>query len=54
MKDSRELSKLFLHFLEQLIIRHEADDPQSIYQRCADLCQNKANRLAALDPARNK
>jgi hypothetical protein len=43
-----------LHFLEQLIIQHEADDPQSVYQRCADLCQNRANRLAALDPARNK
>jgi len=54
MKDTKELSKLFLHFLEQLIIQHEADDPQSIYQRCADLCQNQANRLAALDSARNK
>ena len=54
MKDTRELSKLFLHFLEQLIIQHEADDPQSVYQRCSELCQNQANRLAALDPARNK
>ena len=54
MKNTRELSKLFLHFLEQLIIQHEADDPQSIYQTCADLCQSQANRLAALDPARNK
>ena len=54
MKDSRELSKLFLHFLEQLIIQHEADDPQAVYQRCADLCQNQANLLAALNSDRNK
>ena len=54
MKDSRELSKLFLHFLEQLIIQHEADDPQAVYQTCADFCQNQANRLAALDSDRNK
>jgi hypothetical protein len=29
MKDTKELSKLFLHFLEQLIIQHEAEDPQA-------------------------
>ena len=54
MLDTRELSLLFLHFVEQLIIQHEADDPQAVYQRCADLCQNQANRLAALDSDRNK
>ena len=54
MSDTRELSKLFMHFLEQLIEQHEADDPQGVYQRCADLCQNQANRLMALDPDRNK
>ena len=54
MLDTRELSRLFLHFVEQLIIQHEADDPQAVYQRCADLCQNQANRLAALVPDRNK
>ena len=54
MLDTRELSRLFLHFVEQLIIQHDADDPQAVYQRCADLCQNQANRLAALDPDRNK
>jgi len=30
-----------LHFLEQLIIQHEAEDPQAVYQTCADLCQRK-------------
>lgn len=54
MLNTKELSKLFLHFLEQLIIQHEAEDPQAIYQRCADLCQTQANRLAALDSDRNK
>ena len=54
MLDTKELSRLFLHFVEQLIIQHEADDPQAVYQRCDDLCQNQANRLAALDSDRNK
>jgi len=54
MLDTEKLSRLFLHFVEQLIIQHEADDPQSVYQRCSELCQSEANRLAGLDPARNK
>ena len=54
MSDTKELSRLFLHFLEQLILQHEAEDPQGVYQTCADLCQRKANRLTSLDPERNK
>ena len=54
MNNTKVLSGLFMHFLEQLIIQHEAKDPQAVYQTCADLCQNQANRLAALDPERNK
>ena len=54
MIDTKELSRLFLHFLEQLIIQHEAEEPQAVYQRCADLCQQQANRLAGLDPSRNR
>ena len=54
MTDTPELSRLFMHFLEQLLIQHEAEDPQAVYQRCADLCQNEANRLLALDPNRNR
>lgn len=48
------LADLFMHFLEQLIIQHEAEDPLRIYQLCADRCQAQANRLASLDPDRNK
>jgi hypothetical protein len=54
MSDTKELSRLFLHFLEQLILQHEAEDPQAVYQTCADLCQRNANRLTSLDPERNK
>ena len=54
MSDTKELSRLFLHFLEQLILQHEAKDPQAVYQSCADLCQSSANRLKSLDPERNK
>ena len=54
MKDSRSLAELFTHFLQQLIIEHEADNPQELYQLVADRCQAEANRLMALDPARNK
>ena len=54
MSDTKELSRLFLHFLEQLILQHEAEDPQAVYQSCADLCQRRANQLEQMDPARNK
>ena len=54
MTDTKELSRLFLHFVEQLIIQHEAEDPQAVYQRCADLCQNEATRLLASDNNRNQ
>jgi hypothetical protein len=54
MSDTKELSRLFLHFLEQLILQHEAEDPQAVYQTCADLCQRKANHLVQIDPERNK
>ena len=53
MKDSRGLADLFMHFVSQLIIEHEADNPQELYQLVADLSQAEANRLMALDPARN-
>jgi len=54
MNNTKVLSGLFMHFLEQLIIQHEAEDPQAVYQTCADLCQRNANRLESLDPVRNK
>ena len=54
MKDSRTLACLFMHFLHQLIIEHEADNPQELYQLIADRSQAEANRLMALDPARNR
>jgi len=54
MNKTTALSGLFMHFLEQLIIQHEAKDPQAVYQTCADLCQRNANRLESLDPTRNK
>ena len=54
MNDTKVLSGLFMHFLEQLITQHEAEDPQAVYQTCADLCQRRANRLDSLNPARNK
>tara|TARA_X000001382_G_scaffold125949_1_gene112024 strand:+ start:541 stop:708 length:168 start_codon:yes stop_codon:yes gene_type:complete len=48
------LAELFMHLLEQLLIQHEAEDPLRVYQLCADRCQAQANRLANLDPDRNK
>ena len=54
MNDTKVLSGLFMHFLEQLRTQHEAEDPQAVYQTCADLCQRSANRLDSLNPARNK
>ena len=54
MKDSRGLADLFMHFVRQLIIEHEADNPQELYQLVADRSQAEANRLMALDPARNR
>ena len=54
MKDSRALAELFMHFVRHLIIEHEADDPQEVYQLVADRSQAEANRLMALGPDRNK
>ena len=52
--DTVKLADLFMHFLEQLLIQHEAEDPLRVYQLVADRCQAQANRLAAEDPDRNK
>jgi hypothetical protein len=54
MTNTKELTGLFMHFLEQLMREHEADNPQEVYQLVADRCQAQANRLMALDPARNR
>jgi hypothetical protein len=51
---TKELADLFMHFLEQLLIQHEAEDPLQVYQLVADRAQAQANRLTALDPARNR
>tara|TARA_B100001059_G_C17385606_1_gene356550 strand:- start:112 stop:273 length:162 start_codon:yes stop_codon:yes gene_type:complete len=49
-----KLADLFMHFVEQLIIQHEAEDPLRVYQLVADRCQAQVNRMTALDPDRNK
>jgi hypothetical protein len=49
-----KLADLFMHFVKQLLIEHEADDPLRVYQLVADRCQAQANQLAASDPDRNK
>ena len=49
-----KLADLFMHFLEQLLIQHEAEDPLRVYQLVADRCQAKVNQMTALDPDRNK
>ena len=49
-----KLADLFMHFLEQLLIQHEAEDPLRVYQLVADRCQAQVNRMTALDPERNK
>ena len=49
-----ELADLFMFFLKQLIIEHEADDPLRVYQLVADRAQAEVNRMTALDPDRNK
>ena len=49
-----KLADLFMHFVEQLLIQHEAKDPLRVYQLVADRCQAQVNRMTALDPDRNK
>ena len=49
-----KLADLFMHFLEQLLIQHEAEDPLRVYQLVADRCQAQVNRMTTLDPDRNK
>jgi hypothetical protein len=49
-----KLADLFMHFLRQLLIEHEAEDPLRVYQLVADRCQAQVNRMTALDPDRNK
>ena len=49
-----KLADLFMHFIEQLLIQHEAEDPLRVYQLVADRCQAQVNRMTALDPDRNK
>ena len=49
-----KLADLFVFFLRELIVQHEAEDPLRIYQLVADRCQAEANRLAALEPDRNR
>jgi len=49
-----KLADLFMHFVEQLLIQHEAEDPLRVYQLLADRCQAQVNRMTALDPDRNK
>ena len=40
-------------FIEALINQHHAD-PIRVFQRVADLCQQRANQIAASDPERNR
>ena len=49
-----KLADLFMHFVRQLLVEHEAEDPLRVYQLLADRCQAEANRLAASDPDRNR
>ena len=49
-----KLADLFMHFMEQLIIQHEAEDPLRVYQLVADRCQAEVNRISASDPDRNR
>ena len=49
-----KLADLFMHFMEQLIIQHEAEDPLRVYQLVADRCQAKVNQISADDPDRNR
>ena len=49
-----KLADLFMHFLELLIIQHEAEDPLRVYQLVADRCQAEVNRISANDPDRNR
>ena len=51
---TEKLAELFMHFVEQLLIQHEAEDPLRVYQLVADRCQAQVNRMTALDPDRNK
>ena len=51
---TEKLADLFVFFLKQLIIEHEAKDPLRVYQLVADKCQAQVNRMTALDPDRNK
>ena len=51
---TEKLADLFVYFLKQLIIEHEAEDPLRVYQLVADRCQAQVNRMTALDPDRNK
>jgi hypothetical protein len=52
--DTVKLADLFMHFMEQLIIQHEAKDPLRVYQLIADRCQTEVNRISANDPDRNR
>jgi len=54
LKETVKLADLFMHFVEQLLIQHEAEDPLRVYQLLADRCQAQANRLAAEDPDHNR
>ena len=49
-----KLADLFMHFMAQLIIQHEAEDPLRVYQLVADSCQAEVNRISANDPDRNR
>ena len=50
MNDTKVLSGLFMHFLEQLITQHEAEDPQAVYQTPATLLQGRHGRTASAPP----
>jgi len=49
-----QLADLVLHFVEQMIIQHECDDPLRLYQLLADRYQAEVNRISANDPDRNR
>jgi len=49
-----KLADLIMHFVEQLLIQHEAEDPLRVYQLVADRCQAEVNRISANDPDRNR
>ena len=50
---TEEAAQACMNYISDVIARTEAD-PESVYRLLKGLCEARANRLASLDPDRNR